>query len=296
MFNNIPFALEISTYAFHLILFYFHIIPTVSTGIYQKCLASLYCKRYIKETWLNYTIDTAENQWYDFRQSLLLLWMVLLITFFIRLFLDLVRSTVLQSLKINFPIYLIYRICFAIIFLLIIHKYQSIIMIIITISGYIYIHFILKFNWKYGFVMIWLYGITILLLKESYRLRSYINSELLYLLFNERYKGFYSWHLPANFLLLRIISYGLDYCWYERDCNACHKYDDGKGIKSVTIDKKTTDTCVMLTSSREKYHFVNYMLYMFYPPLYIAGPIITFDDFIIQAHHKDNMRITLPCK
>lgn len=33
------------------------------------------------------------------------------------------------------------------------------------------------------------------------------------------------------------------------------------------------------------YTFTNYLAYIFYPPLYIAGPIITFNDFMWQVNH-----------
>lgn len=33
------------------------------------------------------------------------------------------------------------------------------------------------------------------------------------------------------------------------------------------------------------YSFSNYFAYILYPPLYIGGPIITFNDFIWQVRH-----------
>lgn len=33
----------------------------------------------------------------------------------------------------------------------------------------------------------------------------------------------------------------------------------------------------------EMYTFTNYLAYILYPPLYIAGPIITFNDFMWQV-------------
>lgn len=35
--------------------------------------------------------------------------------------------------------------------------------------------------------------------------------------------------------------------------------------------------------SLEFYSFANYLAYVLYPPLYIAGPIMTFNDFIWQV-------------
>jgi D-alanyl-lipoteichoic acid acyltransferase DltB (MBOAT superfamily) len=39
----------------------------------------------------------------------------------------------------------------------------------------------------------------------------------------------------------------------------------------------------MIAHSLETYSFVNYIAYALYPPLYIAGPIITFNDFMWQV-------------
>lgn len=40
---------------------------------------------------------------------------------------------------------------------------------------------------------------------------------------------------------------------------------------------------VTLPHGNEFYSFMNYVAYVLYPPLYIAGPIITFNDFIWQV-------------
>jgi hypothetical protein len=34
---------------------------------------------------------------------------------------------------------------------------------------------------------------------------------------------------------------------------------------------------------REEYNYVNYIAYCLYPPLYVAGPIMTFNDFMWQV-------------
>ena len=35
----------------------------------------------------------------------------------------------------------------------------------------------------------------------------------------------------------------------------------------------------------EMYSFANYIAYVLYPPLYIAGPIITFNDYMWQVRY-----------
>lgn len=40
---------------------------------------------------------------------------------------------------------------------------------------------------------------------------------------------------------------------------------------------------VTTSLSDDEYNFLNYFAYCLYPPLYIAGPIITFNDFVWQV-------------
>ena len=63
--------------------------------------------------------------------------------------------------------------------------------------------------------------------------------------------GIYNWHTAYNLVFLRMISFSLDYYWA----------------------KDTTD-----------YTMKNYFAYVFYIPLYIAGPIISFNKFIAQVY------------
>lgn len=45
--------------------------------------------------------------------------------------------------------------------------------------------------------------------------------------------------------------------------------------KDRLIEKHPTDM----------YSYMNYLAYVLYPPLYIAGPIMTFNDFLWQVRH-----------
>lgn len=94
----------------------------------------------------------------------------------------------------------------------------------------------------------WMYACGLILLKESYRLRHTPQFSLVAPLFDSNYSGMYSWHLACNFLLLRILSFQLDLLRGEAD--------------------------------PDSYSLLNYLTYIVYWPLYMAGPIITYDDFI----------------
>jgi D-alanyl-lipoteichoic acid acyltransferase DltB (MBOAT superfamily) len=78
--------------------------------------------------------------------------------------------------------------------------------------------------------------------------------------------GLYSWRLPANFLVLRIISYNMDVYWAHR------------GIDSNRdVDNKDKEQ----EGFTEEYDsLANYFAYILYAPLYIAGPIVTYKAFL----------------
>jgi len=83
-------------------------------------------------------------------------------------------------------------------------------------------------------------------------------------LFDSRYGGMYAWRLPANFLVLRILSFSID-------CVRCKERGEHTG---------------------DKYSFLNMLTYCVYAPLYIGGPIISFDEFrlcIEIPHNKENV-------
>jgi hypothetical protein len=52
------------------------------------------------------------------------------------------------------------------------------------------------------------------------------------------------------------------------------------GIKNENNDKKIIRKVNYLDLS--EYNFINFTIYILYAPLYIAGPIITFNDFILR--------------
>ncbi|KAH9930065.1 MBOAT-domain-containing protein [Fomitopsis serialis] len=61
------------------------------------------------------------------------------------------------------------------------------------------------------------------------------------------------WHVSFNITMLRLVSFNMDYYW------ACNK-----------------------VGPSDTYSYMNYIAYVLYPPLYIAGPIMAFNDFMWQ--------------
>ncbi|EIW57931.1 MBOAT-domain-containing protein [Trametes versicolor FP-101664 SS1] len=88
----------------------------------------------------------------------------------------------------------------------------------------------------------------------------------------DAWKGVYPrWWISFNITMLRLISFNMDYHWA---CRRIGLPDTG----SAMLDKQRP----RVPHSLELYSFANYLAYVLYPPLYIAGPIMTFNDFTWQ--------------
>ncbi|KAH9880171.1 hypothetical protein J1614_002197 [Plenodomus biglobosus] len=89
------------------------------------------------------------------------------------------------------------------------------------------------------------------------------------------------WEVLFNFTILRLISFNLDYYWSlnSRSSSPLEKKQlDPSNLSErdrVTIPAKPSD-----------FSFRNYFAYTMYSPLYLAGPIITFNDYISQCRHR----------
>jgi len=107
--------------------------------------------------------------------------------------------------------------------------------------------------------------------------------------FDTRYGGMYRWQLAANFLLLRIVSFNMDAHW-------AYQFHHKLPLKSITSsDPPSSSTCEtdktspdytldsnLRTSTprpEDEYNFVHYLSYCLYCPLYMAGPVLSFNAF-----------------
>ncbi|KAK8844173.1 hypothetical protein IAR55_006967 [Kwoniella newhampshirensis] len=80
------------------------------------------------------------------------------------------------------------------------------------------------------------------------------------------------WHIGFNITMMRMVSFALDYVWREDPIS--------NEVTPTEYRKRVTDS---LPDS--EYSFLNYFTYTLYPPLYIAGPIMTFNDFTWQLQN-----------
>ncbi len=167
-----------------------------------------------------------------------------------------------------------------------------------------------------GYVLTWSYGISTLFINDYFRKLTYtsIHPSLAYF---DGFKGIIErWDVFFNFTLLRMLSFTLDY--YEK-CKLHHSSSEfsledqikegaiketignkkfkinsknrRKQIEIETISNTFKDKATVLNERQRQtaplplsdYNFINYIAYVDYAPLLIAGPIITFNDYIYQV-------------
>jgi D-alanyl-lipoteichoic acid acyltransferase DltB (MBOAT superfamily) len=309
----------------NLALFYLWLLPNIGKSISEKCLSVWTCSRFLKKTWVGYTIDVADGQWRELRGNLWLLWICLIFTIVVKILLN--YSTNRESITIaeieyeklgekRFILQRIFRLIFACCFLAVQHKYHSLIIVTISILAFL-LSKLLKGS-KSSVYIIWVFGLLILFFKESYRIKNYPNFSFLQPLFDRRYGGIYKWQLPANFLILRLISFCLDYhraFVYHEKKNAENEGDKiavhylGKPQEEETVaatkSDSTNKTSECLDSKvNNKRHFrdiihlqlsdynlLNFSVYAIYAPLYMAGPIITFNDFVTSSKNFKDQKL-----
>jgi D-alanyl-lipoteichoic acid acyltransferase DltB (MBOAT superfamily) len=127
---------------------------------------------------------------------------------------------------------------------------------------------------RLGPLWVWVYGLALLFLNQAYQ--GYKFSSLWAGLdFLDSQEGLgVRWFITFNFSVLRMISFTMDYYWKS-----------GATAESpFVVDNSLTDRERVERHHPEgDYGLLNYLAYTLYAPLYMAGPIITFNDFTHQV-------------
>lgn len=85
------------------------------------------------------------------------------------------------------------------------------------------------------------------------------------------------WQINFNISMLRLVSFALDYHWSQLKKE--NQHSDSRG--PIADARERADTPV----DGSDYNMLLYLLYIFYPPLFIAGPIVSFNDFTHQLRN-----------
>ncbi|KAK7744092.1 glycerol transporter [Cytospora paraplurivora] len=89
------------------------------------------------------------------------------------------------------------------------------------------------------------------------------------------------WEILFNITVLRLISFNLDYYWSldSRGANPIEK----KQLDPTALSERDR---VIIPAPAKDFTFRNYLAYALYAPLYLTGPILTFNDYISQLRHR----------
>lgn len=145
-------------------------------------------------------------------------------------------------------------------------------------------------RWKYFPILIWSYSIASLFVVEYVK----INISA-YEILCRRFPGIYPrWNVIYNFSVLRGISFAIDNHFLltgKEGGNVGHGGEHFQTLKEEHSCSKCTPTngCEIertrTPSPKEWRTLKGFLSYMLYPPLYIGGPIITFNDFVHQRRN-----------
>jgi protein-cysteine N-palmitoyltransferase HHAT len=107
------------------------------------------------------------------------------------------------------------------------------------------------------------------------------------------------WHVFFKVTILRLISFNMDYLWGAKSERSGSPIEVSKsrfeskrpminGQKKKQLDPSNLSERdrVSTPAKSADYSFRNYIAYTLYAPLYLAGPILTFNDYIYQDRYK----------
>ncbi|KAF9231522.1 MBOAT, membrane-bound O-acyltransferase family-domain-containing protein [Melanogaster broomeanus] len=160
-------------------------------------------------------------------------------------------------------------VCFAVLYLIGLHGTSTLKIFVILTTNY----FIGKGfgGSRIGPLVTWTFNFFVLFANErneGYRF-SDLHPSLAAL---DVFEGIYPrWHISFNMTMLRLVSFNLDYYWA---CTLPHPPE--------TMSMLTEKQRAARPHSLEHYTYSNYIAYVLFPPLYIAGPTLTFNNFMWQ--------------
>ncbi|KAF9071627.1 MBOAT, membrane-bound O-acyltransferase family-domain-containing protein [Rhodocollybia butyracea] len=220
-------------------------------------------------------VDNSDIQYRSFRNNIPLLTAVAIVSLLLKHAWVKLRRSISQSQS---NIHLIpFNVAFSLVLLLGLHGSSTLKILAILTVNYLLVK--ISKRSKTSPMIIWIFNIGILFLNDRYH--GYRFGEMhpaLAYLDQPKYEGFYPrWHINFNITMLRLVSFSMDYYWACKQRDLVEVQVNSIGLTSLNEKQRQTTS-----HPEETYSFINYLAYALYPPLYIAGPIITFNDFMWQ--------------
>ncbi len=137
-------------------------------------------------------------------------------------------------------------------------------------------------------VLTWAFNLFILFHSKSqrgYRFLEYLGSELLFL---DDYRGVMPWEIYFNITFCRLVSFNIDY----RDAILAQEKDSSDPVIKAEWDENRRRTSTIHNPDVD-YGFLSYFAYITYLPLYIAGPVLTYNAFYSYVTQKPQEEVSL---
>ncbi|VUC35832.1 unnamed protein product [Clonostachys rosea] len=181
-----------------------------------------------------------------------------------------------------------YDYAFALLYLVALHGFSAFKVLLIFYLNY---QVATKLPRKYIPIATWAFNIPVLFSNELCRGYHYYDIARLVApsleswgAWLDSYGGLISrWEVLFNLTILRLVSFNLDYYWSlgQRGSSPLEK----KQLNPAQLSERDRIT---IPADARDYSFRNYVGYAAYAPLYLVGPIITFNDYISQAKYRSS--------
>ncbi|GMM42643.1 hypothetical protein FOG50_03656 [Hanseniaspora uvarum] len=248
--------------------------------------------RLLSNGWLfGRKIDNSDQQYSFFRNNFLLLSIVAS------------AHVLLKKIMVDYIIpgnnKILFDFVFGFIFLFVLHGINmiKILFLIGLLHGFTYI-FIKQKQYKIGKAALFFFGVGTLFFNVKFRKWRYGDIVPVLAFMDKMFKGIVSrWDVFYNFMLLRVLSYELDLLEVEQLFDLENKVNVSEDAielienpakkiakkKDIKLEPITNDIERMsYRHDIKQYNFVNQFAYLLYAPLLIAGPVVTFNDYLCQ--------------
>ncbi|ANZ73919.1 BA75_01479T0 [Komagataella pastoris] len=269
------------------LLVFFFIVPLM----YKTCMDASnetnpnynHFQHLLSQGWMfNRKVDNSDSQYRFFRDNLPMLVGLIVLHSGLRKLVGL--GVTIQRTTFDF--------LFGIVFLFGAHGYNC-----LRIYFHVFVTYLLARlipNPKYATLACWIWAVSTLFINDNYRTVQF-GSLSPSLAFMDQFHGIIArWDVFYNFTVLRMLSFNLDYLNAKGELAAFKpkKDDNDSGTEIHNVLEKQNPSTTSILSDKERmnnslplnqYNLFNYISYVTYTPLYIAGPVITFNDYFYQS-------------
>jgi D-alanyl-lipoteichoic acid acyltransferase DltB (MBOAT superfamily) len=198
-------------------------------------------------------MDLFDHQWRSFRNS------IPLMASFVVVYILLVNFATKLSKSVHYASHLILGVCFV----YILHGYACVFILVLADMNFRISRAVAQYPTR-GTAYVWIFNIIAMIAVPVYGDKLWVPEYL------KVYKGLQNWTPMYHILVLKFISFGVD---FNRAATSKKNWDMEK------LDYKSRQETNRPVS---EYSYKNYFTYILYAPLYVGGPMISFNAFQSQ--------------